>query len=311
VAGIRAVLVGIDVYERSDVPPLLGCVNDVALVRRLLKEYFGVPNEDIRVVVNERATTANIMHRLRKMVRDAEEGDTLVFYFSGHGSQIRDRDGDELTDWVDELICPYDMDWDRGTYIVDDDLDALFAELRPGVLLEVFLDCCFWGASPGVFVAEPPVRPVLQSREGVKYLPPPLDIASRTDGDEEQLHYHSFAGCHCFADANVLWAATAEGQTAAEDILDGHVHGAFTYWGCRFIEANFERLRHENYSRGELLEDLRTYMHERGYAQSVELAAPPELWATGPFTQAADWDPLRGRRAASRRARTGGSRSSP
>ena len=64
------------------------------------------------------------------MIGQAEAGDVVVFYFSGHGSQIRDRDGDELTDQLDEVICPYDMDWDRRTFILDDDLDALFAASR-------------------------------------------------------------------------------------------------------------------------------------------------------------------------------------
>ena len=171
---IRSVLVGVDVYERPDIPPLSGCVNDVSLVRRTLKG-FGVPNEDIRVVVNERATKANIIHRLRTTVADAEPGDVVIFYFSGHGSQIRDRNGDELADSLDEIICPYDMDWDRKTFILDDDLDELFAEIPPDVVLEAFIDCCFWGATPRVL--DPDVR----------YVAPPIDIAFRVEGDEADL----------------------------------------------------------------------------------------------------------------------------
>src|SRR5919202_513557 len=125
-ARIRALLVGIDRYARPEVPVLRGCVNDVVLVRCLLKRYFDVPNEDIRVVVNERATKANIMRRLHAIIDASRAGDVVVFYFSGHGSQIRDRDGDELSDALDEVICPYDIDWDRRTYIVDDELDDVF-----------------------------------------------------------------------------------------------------------------------------------------------------------------------------------------
>lgn len=293
---IRSVLVGVDVYEQPDVPRLSGCVNDVALVRRILKQYFGVPNEDIRVLVNQRATKEFIMHRLRTTIEEAEHGDVVVFYFSGHGSQIRDRDGDELVDHLDEVLCPYDMDWDRGTYIVDDDIDALFAEARSDILLEAFFDCCFWGAGPRELQAD--LRPQAL-RTDVRYLPPPLDIAARAEGDEEIVHVHRLLECNCFADSNVVWAASAEGEAAAEDYLDGRAHGVFTYWGCRFIEANVERLLVEEYSREQLLEDVRDYMHSFGYAQSAELAAPVELRAAGPFTRGTDAPGRsRGRKAA-------------
>jgi len=288
-------LVGVDVYERPDVPPLNGCVNDVALVRRILKQYFGVPNEDIRVVVNQRATKALIMHRLRETIEEAEDGDIVVFYFSGHGSQIRDRDGDELTDHLDELLCPYDMDWDRRTYILDDDLDALFAEVPSNILLEAFFDCCFWGAGPRELDSD--LRPQAL-RSDVRYLPPPFDIASRAEGDEEALQFHRFAECNCFAD-NVLWAAAREGEQSAEDYFEGRAHGVFTYWGCRFIEENVERLLEEDYSREQLLVDVREYMHSLGYPQSAELGASLELREASPFTRGVEAPTrLRGRRGA-------------
>jgi hypothetical protein len=297
VGRIRCVLVGVDAYERSDVPPLSGCVNDVALVRRILKQYFGVPNEDIRVVVNERATKANIVLRLRQAVHDAEDGDVVVFYFSGHGSQIRDRDGDELTDWLDELICPYDMDWDRRTYILDDDLDAIFADIPRGVLLEAFFDCCFWGAGSRALEAEP--RPPQALRANVRYLSPPLDIASRAEGDEDKLRYHSFGGCDCFKGRNALWAASQEGQPASEDYLEGRGHGVFTYAGCRFIEANAERMWRQGYSREELLEDLRAYLRSLGYVQLAQLTTPHSLRAAGLFMD----DDGSGQRVRARRRR--------
>ncbi len=278
-ARIRSVLVGVDVYERPEVPNLSGCVNDVALVRRILKRYFAVPNEDIRIVVNERATKANILRRLESAVLSAEEGDIVVFYFSGHGSQIRDRDGDELSDLLDEVLCPYDMDWASDTFILDDELDRLFSEIPAGVLLEVFLDCCFWGAGPSELEAEPRPQGL---RADVRFIPPPLDIAARAEGDEEHLKHHGFAQCGCFDD-HVLWAASAEGQPAAEDYLEGRAQGVFTYWGCRFIEANVDRIWAEGYTREELLRDLREYMRSLGYPQSAQLAAPGPLLETGPF----------------------------
>jgi metacaspase-1 len=272
-SSIRAVLVGIDEYESPDVPALRGCVNDVALVRSLLKQYFDVPNEDIRVVVNRRATKAAILHRLRDMIACGEPGDVLVFYYSGHGSQVRDRNGDELTDGLDEIICPYDMDWDRRTYILDDDLDEIFADLPPEVLLEAFFDCCFWGADARGLEPEP--RPVILRRD-VRYLPPPFDIAARAEGDD-RVEIHQLRASRAFTERNVLWGASQEGQPAAEDYMDGRPNGIFTYWGCRFIAENIEKMGRLDCTRARLLDDLRGYLHALGYAQTPELSAPDEL----------------------------------
>jgi hypothetical protein len=280
-ARIRAVLVGVDEYEHPDIPPLAGCVNDVALVRWTLKTCFGVPNEDIRVVVNRRATKANVIHRLETAFHDSEEGDVVLFYFSGHGSQVRDRDGDELMDSLDEILCPYDMDWDSATYILDDDLDAIFADAPAGTLLEAVMDCCFWGAHLLDLEAESEGR---RQRPELRYVHPPFDIAARYEGDEERLDYHGFPGCDCFRGQNVLWAAAGMGQIAAEAPFDGRVQGVFSYWGCQFLAANIDRIWRRGYSRENLLHDVRAYFHSLGYAQRPELAAPWPLLEEGPFT---------------------------
>jgi hypothetical protein len=282
---IRAVLVGIDEYESPDVRSLQGCVNDVALVRSLLKEYFEVRNEDIRVVVNRRATKAAILHRLRDMISRGEPGDVLVFYYSGHGSQVRDRNGDELSDGLDEIICPFDMDWDRRTYILDDELDEIFGVLPPEVLLEAFFDCCFWGADARGL--EPAPRPELLRRD-VRYLPPPYDIAARAEG-EDHVEIHQLRGAQAFAERNVMWGASQEGQPAAEDYMDGRPNGIFTYWGCRFIAEHIEQVARLDYTREQLLDDVRAYLHTLGYAQTPELSAPSDLRVATPLLPGGSW----------------------
>ena len=212
-------------------------------------------------MVNGRATKANILRRLEDTIARAQPGDVVVFYYSGHGSQVRDRNGDELTDGLDEIICPYDMDWDRGTYILDDDLDAIFASLPPGVLLEAFFDCCFWGADARGLEPEP--RPELLRRD-VRYLPPPFDIAARAEGDEAPRHPPA-ARLRVLRRAQRHVGRLAGGPAAAEDYIDGRPNGIFTYWGCRFIAENIERVDRLEYTREQLLEDVRGYLHTLGY----------------------------------------------
>lgn len=120
----KALLVGINKYKIPGAD-LNGCVNDVTNVRNVLLKYFGFTTKDIRVVVDERATKKNIISRLNWLVDKTKAGDSLLFHYSGHGSQVVDRDGDELKDKMDEIICPHDMDWDRN-FITDDELNSIF-----------------------------------------------------------------------------------------------------------------------------------------------------------------------------------------
>src|SRR5512133_2285422 len=107
--GNKALLVGINKY-RLPGSALQGCLNDVTNMRHMLLTYFGFTVEEIRVVVDERATKNAIIERLEWLAEGARPGGRLVFHYSGHGSQIRDRHGDELKDRMDEILCPYDMD---------------------------------------------------------------------------------------------------------------------------------------------------------------------------------------------------------
>jgi len=78
----RALLVGINKY-RIPGSELNGCVNDVTNVRDILLKYFGFDVNDIRMVVDDRATKANIMKRLGWLVADAKAGDRSCFTSRG------------------------------------------------------------------------------------------------------------------------------------------------------------------------------------------------------------------------------------
>ena len=168
----KALLVGINHYPDAG-NNLKGCVNDVLQVSRMLQEGFGFNDvRQIRLLTDERATTAAIKDRLRWLLDGADAGDVLVFHYSGHGAQVRDRHGDELDDGLDEIICPYDLDWDDP--FTDDQLYQCLEGLKPGVCLTVVLDCCHSGTGlrefgPGV---------TLPSRR--KCLDAPPDILHRT-----------------------------------------------------------------------------------------------------------------------------------
>lgn len=260
----KALLVGINDYQ--GISDLRGCINDVTNMRDILKSHLRFTNRDIRVLVDNRATKDNIIARLEYMVRKAKTGDFLVFHFSGHGSQIRDRDGDELKDQMDELICPYDMNWD-GTFITDDTLNNIFTKLPKGVLLEVFLDCCHSGTGlRDVSLGRPPElgpeHPTLP-----RYLPPPIDIACRLEGDEDDMKAErTFSGAGRSTVHHILWSGCKANQTSADAYINNSYNGAFTYYFCKHMRTSGGGI-----SRKELLRRVRQSLYNGGYSQIPQL----------------------------------------
>jgi len=73
---------------------------------------------------------------------------TVLIYFSGHGSQMNDTDGDEAAlDKLDETISPMDTGVGGVTDITDDEFVAHIAGIRGNVT--VILDSCHSGGFAG------------------------------------------------------------------------------------------------------------------------------------------------------------------
>ena len=63
----------------------------------------------------------------------------LFLTYSGHGGQVKDRNGDESGDDMDETWVLYDRQ------LVDDELYDLWAKFKPGVRILVLSDSCHSG----------------------------------------------------------------------------------------------------------------------------------------------------------------------
>ena len=82
---VYALLVGIDAYQ-PPVPVLHGSVNDIALAERLLRDRIAPGDLDLRTLIDEEATRAEIIRSFRVHLGRAGPGDIALFWFSGHGS---------------------------------------------------------------------------------------------------------------------------------------------------------------------------------------------------------------------------------
>jgi hypothetical protein len=255
----KALLVGINRYPdpRNE---LKGCVNDVRQMAETLNCRFGFSGgANLRILTDARATTKAILDGLAWLTTGASPGDSLVFHYSGHGSQVPDRNGDETGDREDEILCPYDLDWDHP--LTDDDLAAACGHVPQGALLTVILDCCHSGTglrefaltgnlhyvpsltrpanpdrSGGILSGGDFVRPCgippSDAPDRHRFLPPPEMPHPAPSRPRRAVRRFGVRLTNTNA---VLLAACRDDQTSADAWIGGGYHGAHTYHLCRTL----------------------------------------------------------------------------
>jgi uncharacterized caspase-like protein len=96
-----ALLVGINAYPFPN--KLNGCVNDVTDISAALTTLLNFDSHNISTILDKAATAANIKAALSAVINKLHDGDRFLFWYSGHGAQL--RQGDVATD----VICPVDF----------------------------------------------------------------------------------------------------------------------------------------------------------------------------------------------------------
>ncbi len=130
--------------------------SDLGLVRAALEAQEFTT---IHQLVDSDATRDGIVRSFReKLLKPAEPGDLVVFYYAGHGQQLKDDGNDEI-DGYDEALVPHDAPafftpgYRGERHLRDDTLALLMLELRkklgPRGHVVAFLDSCFSGTPRG------------------------------------------------------------------------------------------------------------------------------------------------------------------
>jgi len=268
-----AVIVGVSKYWDSSMD-LHGPQNDVTEIWTLLKDVYGFPQENLRVLVNERAKEHHIIDRLEWLLSNTEAGDELVFYFSGHGSQLRDRDGDELDDGMDEFVLPHDFTWDTTHYIIDDHLYDIFKDLAPGANLTMICDSCHSGTMTRS-IKPPKQNPKkLQVQKRVVY--PPFDLEARFKDVElpvNKFGAKSEEGQIKSADQrHVLLSGCRDDQVSWSAVFDGgYWHGGLSYYLVKALKKN------PNLTWREVLPEINRGLEAKGLDQNPQLSGMDKL----------------------------------
>ncbi|HEX4825827.1 MAG TPA: caspase family protein [Candidatus Polarisedimenticolaceae bacterium] len=150
----RAVLIGVGSYLSRDIEPLAGPPHDVRSLETLLRSKYHF--DDITVLVSGDPLGSEDHLPTRKRIRDAilasveatRREDTLVVFWSGHGGEAPDINGDE-GGGNDASLLPYDARTENIPDIVDDELFLWFDRLSPDArnVLLIF-DACHSASLP-------------------------------------------------------------------------------------------------------------------------------------------------------------------
>ncbi|KAF8501495.1 Metacaspase-1 [Russula emetica] len=240
------------------------CTRDAYSVADFLHYKLGFARNDIRVITDDNPddlpTKENIIEAMKTLVRGAQAGDSFFFYFSGHGIQIKDRDGDE-SDGLDECICAMDYrgddpdpDCNTPGLIVDDTMhDLMVKPLPPQCRLTAVYDCCHSGTILDL--------PVIYNSSGAAK--PFIHI----DGP--------WVWSQKISSADVVsLSASKDNQEAAESRQGGALQRAFIDSVSRFGNT----LTYKG-----LIRNMRDYMRRRGFKQKPQLSTSHKIDTNLPF----------------------------
>jgi hypothetical protein len=246
----NALLIGCN-YKNSR-NELFGCINDANNIKQALTKTYGFDNIELMTDdTPKKPTKKNILAEIKYLLNSANSGDILFLSFSGHGINLKDRNGDEK-DGLDEVIVPIDFE-----YIIDDELNRLILEnLKKDVTLFALFDCCHSGT-------------ILDLR--YQYL-------DSTSFDKDTEHFK-----HLETEGNVIMIS---GCMDSQTSIDAYIRSAGTYQGVMtlaFLESIKQR---PNLSWNDLLASMRDNLNKSGYEQIPQLSSGKKLDLTRNFLSA-------------------------
>lgn len=227
-----ALLVGIGDYRYAD--KLAAPANDVSLMKNLLTTRFAFPESNVATLIDEQATKQGIADAFRSHLSQADEDDIVVFYFSGHGSNVPDKDRRGEADGLDETLVTYDSGRTRrnpNRDLTDDELATLLGELASRHVA-IILDSCHSGTATRQLARR---RWIAGDDRGAKAIPG-LEPTPDGGGRPSPAERNQAPGMFVVQDGTVLIAAASSDQAAYERRYDGVDVGSMTYHLARILK---------------------------------------------------------------------------
>ncbi len=269
---------------------LLGTAPDLESVRQALTAHWGFEPSDVRTLQDQDATQERILAEISALEQRSAPGDTVLIYYSGHGTSANDENNRYDLPYATGAWVPYDIDLgssdaaQRTLVIGRRDLVPRLKRLdQQGRWVVVVSDSCYSGQV---------VRSIGQTHSVSRYLPlitRDLGVArvKPTAGVRPPpppypyLHVLLLSGA---SDSETGADISSQQALQQAPTLDGKFHGAFTdaflrLLGGQLLPGDF------NYAQGR--EAMTAYLEHHGLAQHPQLlpgiAEDPQDIGSRPF----------------------------
>ena len=138
-----ALLIGLN-YIDDEKYKLNSSYNDILLIKKYLEtgedfdssKIFVITDEDEKKNTDFYGTFFNIVKKIKELIAIATSNDVLFIYFTGHGTQIKDNNNDEI-DGKDEVFIPVNH---KNNLISDDLIKDLLKDTKAQTTL--LFDTC-------------------------------------------------------------------------------------------------------------------------------------------------------------------------
>ncbi|MEA3315723.1 MAG: caspase family protein, partial [Campylobacterota bacterium] len=134
--------IGIEQYEYTD--NISYAKRSATMFKKVMKKKLGVPERNCFTMIDSGATQGKIKTNLKKMLRRVKDGDTIYFYYNGHGIPV-----------ANQKFEPYMLSSDsEPDYVADEKFFALkniYSKLSNSKASKVIavVDSCFSGVTDG------------------------------------------------------------------------------------------------------------------------------------------------------------------
>ncbi len=263
----RALLIGVGAFQSPDVSALPGIDKDIAMMADLAKRMgVAAPTR----LLDKDATRANILAAMRRTLTEGVGADDVVLiYYSGHGTQVKDSDGDE-DDGGDEVIVAHDAAFGETSVrgVISDDEIAALLKLSPSRNIMLVVDACNSGTIdragplPGSFQGERNGVPKFIRYPGMPAGGPKPFVAGKGFGVSERKTADE--------PSYVSMSAASDVQSA----IATQTGSVFTVGITRAVAG---KSANGAITPRDMMEGARRYIKEQGMAQSPEIHGSPQL----------------------------------